>query len=177
MASQGPLSAGTGANMAGIGTLTWNNPGNVTDSDDTRTSVVLGTNGVSRWLKVTNFGFTLPVDAVVDGILVEIERSGATGATVIDNSLKIVQAGSPAGTDHASGTLWQQTTDRVDSYGGSSDLWGLSWTAAQINAADFGVAISATNVVSGNARVDYVRITVYYTEANSPQQRQLRGLG
>src|SRR5690606_22873191 len=60
------------------------------------------------------------------------------------------------------------TADEVATYGGPADLWGESWTAADINAADFGLVVAATNDGSGNAgqaRVDCVTITIYTTDA------------
>ena len=51
-------------------------------------------------------------------------------------------------------------------YGTTSDLWGTTWTPADINASNFGVALSANSSGTGATRtasVDYIQITVTYT--------------
>lgn len=52
------------------------------------------------------------------------------------------------------------------SAGGATDTWGESWTAADINASNFGVALaySNVNVSARTVSVDYARIAVYYTD-------------
>ena len=46
-------------------------------------------------------------------------------------------------------------------YGGTSALWGETWTAADINASNFGVALSVTDSADA-ALVDHMTIKVYY---------------
>jgi len=58
-----------------------------------------------------------------------------------DNSIKIVKGGTISGTDKSAGAVWGGAS--YASFGGSADLWGLSWTVADINSSTFGVAISA----------------------------------
>lgn len=62
------------------------------------------------------------------------------------------------------GSYWP-TSDTYVSHGSNSDLWGETWTTADINSNGFGVAISPTNDYASldNARIDHIRITVYYT--------------
>ena len=168
MASEGPNSAGTGADDASTGTLVWGNPGNITTSNDVR--AITSTFAVSRathYLKATNFSFSIPAGATIDGIVAEFERRRTIGP-VSTNNVKIVKAGSIGAQNKSAGASWT-TTDTYFSYGSSSDLWGETWTAAQINASNFGVVISAQlNDPMGfgvTAEVDHIRITVYYTEA------------
>jgi hypothetical protein len=50
-------------------------------------------------------------------------------------------------------------------YGGPTDLWGTTLTASDVNAMDFGAAISASYpAVSGNdwAFVDQIAVKVYF---------------
>ncbi len=52
------------------------------------------------------------------------------------------------------------------SYGGPLTIWGLTWTAEDINAADFGLALCVYNaswLYPYTAYVDYMQITVTYT--------------
>ena len=81
-------------------------------------------------------------------------------AREVDYSVKLVKGGTIGGSDLANSTAWP-TTDAYASYGGSSSLWGRTWTEADINSSSFGAAI-ATRVQNGIARVDHMRITVWY---------------
>jgi len=171
-ATAGPSYASTAVNDAGIGTLAWTTPGNATTTNDSKASVVLTKNtGVSNYIKATGFNFSVPSNARIDGITVEWEKSdsldGGTGETQ-DNAVRIVKTDAIGATDLSNISNWT-TTDTFVSYGGAANLWGDTWTAADINGSTFGAAISAKNVkVSGGgaattAYVDSVRITITYT--------------
>ena len=68
---------------------------------------------------------------------------GVPGANVKDLEVKLVQGGTIGGDNKAdTGTNWTGS-DTVITYGTSSDLWGRTWTAAQVKASDFGAVIAA----------------------------------
>ena len=71
------------------------------------------------------------------------------GSNVIENSIKIVKTGTILG-DEKSTSAAVSFTESYISYGGSSDLWGETWTAEDINDVDFGVVGSwkDTSVIS-----------------------------
>jgi hypothetical protein len=170
----GPTGAGTGTNQAGVGTVTWTNPGNVT-SDDGANRAVASTakNEITNYLQASNFGFNIAAGSTIQGITVEIDRSeGNTQAAggIKDSEVKIVKADTTIGTTNmADASIFWPTSDTFKSYGGTSDVWGETWSATDVNDSDFGVVLSAVNTkVSGGgaaetARVDYVRITITYT--------------
>ncbi|MFZ2049017.1 MAG: hypothetical protein WAV25_01845, partial [Minisyncoccia bacterium] len=148
---------------AAIGTTVWNAPGNASASDNAYSFVSSNPGATSHYLKATNYGFAIPNDAVINGILVEVERkmSGPT-PNITDNEIKIVKSdGSIGTTNKSTGALWT-TTDTYVPYGGSSDLWGETWTPADINNANFGAVLSVITTLR-TANVDHIRITVYYT--------------
>jgi hypothetical protein len=165
MASQGPNGAGTGADVSGIGTKTWTNPGNITAADGATANVNL-TSQQSHWLEATNFGFSLPANTTsVDGILVEWRKTFANvGGTILDNAIRIIKGGTVGSTDKSSGATWPTTLTYIG-YGGSADLWGTTWAYTDMNASNFGAALSAKENSNNadTAQVDYCRITVYYT--------------
>lgn len=168
MPSQGPLGPGTGADDATAGNKVWTNPGNITAEDGVFaacTSIILPV--ISHYLKATNFGFSIPAGATINGILVEWKTQNS-GGTFTDNSIKIVQGGTISGNENANGTNWPRTLQYVG-YGSSTDLWGLSWASSDINSSGFG-AVASVNVPGSTStlQVDYVRITVYYTAAFDP---------
>ena len=83
----------------------------------------------------------------------------------VDQLVQLLKAGSLVGSSLASGTPWP-SSDAYTSYGGPTELWGETWYLNDINANDFGVALSAL-VQNGTARVDHVRVTVF-TVSNLP---------
>lgn len=167
MASSGPNSGGTFADDATVGTQAWANPDNAASTDNSYAvaSRVLSA-GISHYLKATNFGFSIPAGATIDGIYVEAEiKSSTTGSC--DYNIKIVKGGTISGDDlkRAASTYWP-TSDTYVSWGGATALWGLTWSAGDINNSGFGVAIAAQiGAIYQTCSIDHIRITVYYTAA------------
>jgi len=79
---------------------------------------------------------------------------------VYDDKVRIIKGGVVGSTDRASGSAWPGTLT-YSTYGSSSDLWGETWTVADINSSSFGVAISAKGVgyASGNYTSYYLKLT------------------
>jgi len=172
MASQ-TFIAGTGSSISLTG-YAWGNPGNVTANDGAN-ATQSGLNGavqVTDALRGTNFGFSIPSNATIDGIALKIEAlaSNNTTASAADSVVKLVKGGAVAGNDFASfETL--ETTATVYTYGGATNLWGTSWSPTDINASNFGAQvqyeIDRTARFACTVSVDYIEITVYYTIATT----------
>ena len=169
--TQGPLGPGTTASVVNGTSTTWTNPGNITASDSTYATASLASTATSDYLEGTNYGFTIPSTAIVNGVVVEAQEFATTASknTMQDQTVSLIIGGSITGNNYATTNTWP-TTNQYVSYGGSTDTWGTGGiAAAQVNASNFGVAIAATNVHSSGASsaltasVDYIRITVYYT--------------
>lgn len=156
----GPNHPGTVVSDASFGTNPWSDTANAQASDDAYASVSPGGNP-TEYLKGTNFGFSLPAGAVIIGISASVEHVSG-GGTVVDASVKIVKAGTATGSEHADPAFWSDTGDVVVNYGNTSDLWGTAWTAADINASSFGVAISATDTFD-IAAIDDITLTITYS--------------
>lgn len=162
MASQGPNSVTTGATLGGAGGA-WENPTRVVASDDSRTVVTIGTS--TELLAATGPGFAIPSGATINGIVVEIEsRESSDADSTLDEVFLTKDGTSAAGSDMLSGTQSLTTTEQYYTVGGATELWGTTWTEAEIEASTFGALIRATKG-SSNPQIDHVRITVYYTEA------------
>lgn len=164
MASSGPNGGASFTTEAAGGFAEWSNPSNAGAADSTyATATVTGLGGQSRALKATNFGFSIPTGATIDGILVEWLCS-SSGGNVYTDRARIVKGGVTKTTEKSLYELWSGS---YVSYGGASYLWGETWTVSDINDSGFGAIISAISGNSGSktGQVDYVRITVYYTEA------------
>ncbi|MHC4463939.1 MAG: CxxxxCH/CxxCH domain c-type cytochrome, partial [Planctomycetota bacterium] len=172
-ASEGPNSGSNAMNEAPVGIYAWSSTGNVFASDNSNAGAYnLPNLKQTNNLLVTGFGFAIPGGSTINGIEVAIERreAGKSSFVVIrDNLVSMIKGGTVTGDNKASGADWPGT-DGTATYGSSSDTWGEAWTSGDINAADFGVAISAKAISSlgfGNehAYIDHITITVHYTLA------------
>ncbi|MGL4599856.1 MAG: T9SS type A sorting domain-containing protein [Bacteroidia bacterium] len=161
------ITPSTYSNVAIAGSSSsWLNAANVATSDNVYVSIpansLSAAGQFTDYLQVTNFGFAIPAASVIDGILVEIERSDVNNAK--DNAVRIVRGGIVRITDRSVTPAWSSET--YAPYGSATDLWGEAWTVAEINSAGFGVAFSCRKQGGGANPipiVDHVRITVYYT--------------
>ncbi|HYK01306.1 MAG TPA: LamG-like jellyroll fold domain-containing protein [Thermoanaerobaculia bacterium] len=171
--SDGPLSPATTSDDATVGTVAWTNPNNAqTDNGSYATAVLASVAGVSNesshYLKATNFGFAIPTSATITGVVVE-EKVVATNTSIRNANTKLVKGGAFVGTAKTTSTVWS-IAEAYISFGGSSDLWGTTWTPAEVNSSGFGVGVSAWNAnsltSSHTASLNHIRITVHYTTVN-----------
>jgi hypothetical protein len=164
----GPNNAGTGTNVNGPGTISWSNPGNITTAGSPYATASLTTSANSEYLEGTGYGFSIPTNATISGIQVTINRQSSAntgGNSINDVTVSLIKGGTITGSNKATTTDWP-TSLGTATYGGTSDLWGTTWTPADINASNFGVALSAVNQSSFSSRtatVDYMQISVTYT--------------
>ncbi len=156
---------GSASNDATVGTEAWVNTSNATGAANASSaSVTLAAGQSTQYLKVTNFGFGLPVDVSVDGVVVVVRKSGAIGK---DLSVRLVKGASIVGDDKATATAWPGALTDV-SYGGASDGWTASLNESDVNASTFGIVIAAQyNAFDMNptVQIDSVTITVHYSTA------------
>ena len=162
----GPLSGSVFTNIALSGSSTsWSNTSNAALSDDLYVGIPINSLSSSGqytdYLQVTNFGFSVPSGATINGISVEIERGDINNAK--DYAVRIVKGGEIGTTDKSLSPAWSAET--YVSYGGATDLWGNAWVYSDINASNFGVAFSCKKQGGGAnpaPKVDHVRITITY---------------
>lgn len=145
-----------------IGTGVWLNPTFVLADDGQYASFTAG--ATTHFLKATGFGFSIPDIGVITGITVSIDRHGTANVNKRDSTLELVKAGVVVGSSKAALTTQWPAADGVATYGGANDLWGTTWTPAEINDPNFGVALSALLqfTVFGNLQVNSFTITVSY---------------
>lgn len=155
--------AGAGATVnTGSGPV-WTDPGNITADDATNASSSVFASATSDDLKASNFGFSIPGGATIDGIEVRAQLAASFGP---DNYVyvNVGKDDSTLATNKNPGVATTTTPTNYDS-GGSSDLWGLSWTAAEINASTFQVRIRTQNGSFLNSLCDAIWAKIYYTPA------------
>ena len=184
MASEGPNNGGTFGNDSAVGTITWANPSYAETSNDSRASATLPLSESSYYLTAVDFGFTIPTDYTIVGVLAGVERNASDNFVLKDYTVRLIVDGTFSGDDKAKTDYWS-ITEGVQTYGGITDLWGLSLSYSQTNAADFGFGISVKNYspwVTNYAYVDHIYMTVYYEATDSPEiltqtiERSFRGV-
>lgn len=155
MASQGPFSASTQVDQAD-GTQAWVNGVTLWSIN------VTASNAASDSMFFTNFGFTIPDGATINGIQVNgaLSDNSSYGLST-EKTINLILAGAYSGTNKAGGNWGSHNV-----WGGSADLWGCVLTPAIVNASNFGVGIQATlNGSPANPRMTKAstKITVFYT--------------
>jgi hypothetical protein len=171
--------------VAGGGTA-WTNPGNAKLSDNVyATAEPAGVGGETNGLLLKKFGFAIPAEAIITGIVVEIERKAGAAGFGQDTLVEIGKLGGPFGKDNkAKGDQWPEV-DAVAIYGGSTDTWGGTFAPADVNAEAFYVLLKARNFgAKVLLSVDQIKMTVYYstvTDENrvcfATRSMELRGDG
>lgn len=160
------------------GTEDWGTEGNAAADDATRatysSSAVRGTwTGHTIYLTAQQLVTEIPAGATVDGIEIIIQRreTAADLTTWKDSAVFLIKglAIQDAADNKAVATEYT-TTDASVTYGGPADLWGVTWTATEINAVGFGVAISVgVTTDDGEStsvpEVDLISAVIYYTAA------------
>ena len=173
MPSTGFTLCGTGANEALSGSSsTWSNPGNITTDGGSQAQASLNDFEYSDWLVASNFGFSIPAGATIDGIEVRTNKDSGPANRHVDQGLYIydTSAGNLSASDQGDGSTWWPGTPADVDQGGASDLMGTSGlSASDINASTFGYKIAALkNTSSGGgttANVYDMWMNIHYTEA------------
>lgn len=137
----------------------WTTPGNAIASDD---SYATYNNTAQDFLRLTDFGFAIPDNAIIRGFEVSIEGNGDS-ATAADRDIEIFLT--KDGTTSV-GTVkdlqLNQTTDSVQVTGGATDLFGAAWDIAEVNATTFGVLVRDNDTTAAGLDIDHVMLRVYY---------------
>lgn len=123
---------------------------------------------ISYYLKATDFGFSIPAQATITGITVEVKKYQTTADSsrqIQDARARIVKDGTIKNTDRSIAGNWPMTSTYTV-YGGTSDLWGETWTPSNINNSNFGFAIAAKSGCEDYwgpvSYIDHIRVTVSY---------------
>jgi hypothetical protein len=121
----------------------------------------------SQYVTISGFGFSIPSTATITGIRVEISKKVSQPVTTIHDSIvRLVKSTGPVGNSIVSTVQWPMTFT-YQTHGDSTNLWGTTWTPAEINSPSFGVYYRITNGnIDQTAQMDHVRITVYYNTAS-----------
>jgi hypothetical protein len=132
------------------------------------------TNQLCYYSNIANFkgfGFSVPSNAVITGIKLDImQRVNSPGGGIHDSLLNLAVGASMLGSDYANDSNWFDTP-HIRSYGGQNDKWGYTWTPAEVNDPDFGFYYQLTNSsYDQTASVDHLEMSVYYQIGNAVYQ-------
>lgn len=146
---------------------TWDDEINICTDGPKATSLGDGAGDTnSPYIIGTSYGFSIPTGATITGIEVQlygIESPDGPNPDTAVLQVRIVKAGVVSGTNLGDNwTIPVASTNR--SYGGESELWGLSWTPGNINGTAFGAALQVSNDRNDDVLLNSIRIKVYYVE-------------
>jgi hypothetical protein len=150
-----------GGDHAGTYHTTWTNLTNIFVADDVNQAScdMPGGADTTDSIQAKGFGYNIPANAVIDGIMVEINAGGFRAADSGAHLNLGSKNSSVKNSGYTYGTLMGTYT-----YGGSTDTWGQSWTGAEINNANFSIIWGAHNTAGGGSvTVDFMRITVWWS--------------
>jgi len=160
--SMGPNYPGTGT-AGGPGT-TWANATRITAADSSFSNCTLAAGANSKALQGQSWDFsTFPTGVTVDGLVFEIGRY-SDNATITELNV-VINIGANVSTDkHGTSIAWSSTTTDVATYGGATDLWGMTLTDTDIRTGAITTLLKVTNSggSSDTAHCDFQRMTVYY---------------
>lgn len=140
-------------------------------------------NGYSNYLVCRQLASSIPAGSTINGITIKIERHNGEGGetlTVTDSAIYLTKDGTnTVGSNKSAGATWAVTDPNTLSatFGSSSDLWGTTFTAAEVNASTFGVMVSPNlnfstgTGVGANVNIDQIVIDINYTTSGVESRR------
>lgn len=164
-----------GYNTAGAGASAlaqWSNPGNVTAEDGVyaqSTAWPAPGPAATRKMEATQFGFAIPSNATIVGFRVRIKGKinsgiGDTGNTI---AVGLTKDGTALAGSYDTSFSFSITNTAYEKTDGvtETNLFGTTWTPAEVNASTFGVVILASSDGSATIadQVDVVQVKVFYT--------------
>jgi len=170
-----PSNAQTSNNQYAV--LQWSNSGGSSQPQE------LSQNGYVNYLVCKQLSSSIPTGSTINGITVKFERYNSEGGellTITDNAIYLTKDGTnTVGSNKSTGATWglTDTNSLSESFGSSSDLWGTTFTAAEVNASTFGVMISPNiNFTGGGAigplvKIDQIVIDINYTTSGAESRR------
>lgn len=166
----GWLNAQTIANLDRDGKNAWSNTANAEIiSNNTYASIsITDAQDYSDWLRVSNFGISIPTGATITGIECRVLAYGTVPSINDDRISLVTSDGTVTSTNLAYQDVYttKQANAKYIYYGGSNELWGSSWNKTAVESTNFGFVFSAgnTGTTTGEARVLHLQIRVHYDE-------------
>jgi len=158
----------------------WTNPTNADDNESTYALASSVSDGNSTYyLNVDDLGFSIPAGAQIRGVEVLVGRTAYECCWyAYDNSIRLIKGGTIQGDDknNTAPNSWGDYGSQdcapelaYTTYGGPTDLWGLSLSVSDVNSSNFGFAFSG-KADGGNVsgmKIRIAKVTVHYTYEGS----------
>jgi|GEM_PF-1112477 PKD repeat protein len=157
----------TGVNEAGV----WDTTGGSAIGDGGGCAVE-DTNDNQHLLE--NFAFNIPANATILGIEVRIDGSVTNAGDGVDVTLISEDQPTPK-TLSAALDVGVCDANNITNVGGDDELWGRSWTRAQINTG-LDVRLSADLTATEEVTVDHVEVYVYYAVPQDLNSLRIRNI-
>ncbi|MBI4801082.1 MAG: hypothetical protein HY796_01025 [Elusimicrobia bacterium] len=141
----------------------WTTPANITDgSNDTWATYNTTT---QDWLKVTNFGFSIPDGATIKGVTVKREGHGhsAYDAAAREYQMALTKDGSTVTGTSKTALALPDATDNVVNVGGATDMWGATLSTTEVNSSNFGILIRDDDTTATELAFDAMTVTITYS--------------
>ncbi|MCH8902786.1 MAG: T9SS type A sorting domain-containing protein [Bacteroidetes bacterium] len=170
--NEGPNNGSSFTSIAiGGSTSSWQNPSyaQISDNQYAQNAIFLTANGeYTDYLVATDFGFSLSSNVIVNGIVIDVEKSSSIGSKTGDYRVRIIKGGVVGTGDESITGVWGNS-DVISTYGSDTSKWAETWLYSDINASNFGFAIAVYRQGGGSdsivANIDEIRITVYFTQS------------
>ena len=151
----------------------WNNLKNLKFSDDKRSQTSLINIGKSRQFIGNNMNFQIPAGATIHGITLMVEGQSSSYKEIDEVEIVLTgKDGEPKGANKKNTAklqkAWSKNRDGNDHtwmYGSSTDTWGTTWQAADINSPNFGYQIQIRSIITDtiDVEIDQISIIVDYS--------------
>lgn len=152
-----------------VGAVAWTDPSNSRANDNVYATASIPNGASTHYLEDFFFSFSIPENATVVGITLQIKRHASASNCIRDNSVILDTSSGTEGDNRATVNYWG-TGDMTVIYGGPQDTWGRHWTPEDITSSTFASRFSAANSCStaATASVNAISVTVYYSVVESP---------
>lgn len=166
MTTSGPNYAGTATNYNDGATTAWTDVSNAAGSNSSTYAYNAG-GAIDDFqiLRLSNFGFSIPNGATINGITVEIYNESLAS---VDNwsTIKLLIGGIESGNNLSDITTLNNPVG-IKTFGSSTELWGLTPSYSDINSSGFGISLKIGNA-GDTVRIYWARITINYTGGSVP---------
>ena len=144
-----------------LGRTSWAYPEGIADSDWQSAASSSGIQ--SDYLVAQDYWFVIPAGATIRGVQLDVLHW--TNHASVDGAVRVVKT-AIGSTDRSSTVSWGGAYYSPEHfvYGGATDLWGETWTPADIESSTFGFAIAAMTTTLGvpsSFFVSDMKATVY----------------
>jgi len=159
--------AGSAVDVVNSADVSWHNPSNaVGNTPSTYAEADTDKHDTTDQLRLTNFGFNVPAGAAINEITATLTTTGSNDP-IGGAGIQLTKNGTTAvGTAPAASSGWSSGSLVLEN---GTNLWGTTWTAADINSSSFGLLVQPSGQHSGEAfRIYSAKIAVSYTLVTQP---------